>query len=412
MSEASNIIVGLEVGTHKICAVVGDTTGGAPNIIGVGQCRSHGVRKGEITDVPQAAEDIRDALAEAEKMANVEIREVWLGVSGGHIGGFNNHGSHQVPSVDRDITEEDVENVMKNAKVAEMGADKYAIHINRHHFTVNGQKSVVNPVGMVGQSLEVDVHITFGNFNRLQNPVRAVKGLQLDVLGVVFNGLASALAVLTPEQKRQGTLVIDLGAGTTDYALLHDGLVRHTGVLAVGGDHITNDLAYFFKAPMPTVEKLKKEQGGVLPNGDVKGKTITLPSDHGLPEKTINLEHLQRIMTARVEETLQLIEEELTDKGLMSNVRSGVVFCGGGARIPGLHRLAENIFQVPAETGHTVAMSGLKAALDEPEFATAIGLVRFASMQVRKKRGSSFLPDIFFPRGMRSTLEQLFGNRS
>ena len=265
MFDSSNVIVGLEVGTSKICAVVGEVAddGAPPNIIGVGQCRSRGVRKGEIVDVGQAEEDIREALGQAEEMANVVIRDVYLGVSGGHIGGFNNHGSHQVPSIDREITEDDVEHVIQNAKVANLGADRYAIHVNRHHFTVNGQEGISDPVGMVGQSLEVDVHITYGNFNRLQNPVRVVKGLQLEVDAIVFNGLASALAVLTPEQKQQGTLVIDMGGGTTDYAVFQQGLLRHTGVLAVGGDHLTNDLAYFFKVPLAAAEKLKIEHGGL-----------------------------------------------------------------------------------------------------------------------------------------------------
>ncbi|MBI5388395.1 MAG: cell division protein FtsA [Verrucomicrobia bacterium] len=408
MFDPSNVIVGLEVGTSKICVVVGEVSGGgAPNLIGVGQCKSRGVRKGEITDVDQVSSDIRDALAEAEEMANVEIRSVWLGVSGGHIGGFNNHGSHQVPSIDREITEEDVEHVMKNAKVANMGADRYPIHVNRHHFTVNGQHGVVNPVGMLGQSLEVDVHITFGNFNRLQNPVRVVKGLPMEVEGIVFNGLASALAVLLPVQKQQGTLVIDMGGGTTDYAVFHEGLVRHTGVLAVGGDHLTNDLAYFFKVPISAAEKLKREHGGVLVGDDVKGRTLTLPSEHGLPEKSVNLEHLRRIMKERVEETFQLIEEELGDRDLMNCVRAGVVICGGSANIPDVLRMAENVFQVPAYKGRTTAMSGTKAALDQPEFATAIGLVRFGAQQGRARKRRAI--DDLIPRRVKETIEQLFG---
>ena len=409
MFDPSNIIVGLEVGTSKICAVVGETSSSStPNIIGVGQCRSRGVRKGEITNVSNASEDIRDALAEAEEMADVEIRSVWLGVSGGHVAGFNNHGSHQVPSVDRDITDDDVAHVMKNAKVANMGADRYPIHVNRHHFTVNGQDGISNPVGMLGQSLEVDVHITYGNFNRLQNPVRAVKSLQLEVEGIVFTGLASALAVLTPEQKQQGTLVIDIGGGTTDYAVFHEGLVRHTGVLAVGGDHITNDLAYFFKLPLVSAENLKLEHGGAFVEDSVKGRTIMLASEHGLPEKTINLEHLRRIMKERVEETLQLIEEELTDRNVMPFVRSGVVICGGGAHIAGIHRMAENVFQVPAYAGRSLAMSGTKATLDQPEFAAGVGLVRFAAMQTRRKKPGGFLPDGFIPSVVKETFEQLF----
>lgn len=411
MFDPDNVIVGLEAGTSKICVVVGELgENGLPNIIGVGQCKSRGVRKGEMIDQEQVTSDIRDALAEAEEMANAEIRSVWLGVTGGHIGGFNNHGSHQVPSVDREITEEDVENVMKNAKVSNMGADRYPIHVNRHHFRVNGQEGVVNPVGWLGQSLEVDVHITFGNFNRLENPVRIVKGLPMDVEGIVFNGLASALAVLTPEQKHAGTLVIDMGGGTTDYTVFHEGLVKHTGVLAVGGDHLTNDLAYFFKAPLVVAEKLKLEHGGSFVDEAVKGKTVTLPSDHGFPEKTINLEHLRRIMKERIEETFQLIEEEIDDLGLLNRLRAGVVICGGGANIPDILRMAENVFQVPAFRGRAASISGSSAALEQPEFATAIGLVRFGAMQNRRRRGGGgfFFPKALIPTPVIETFGQLF----
>jgi cell division protein FtsA len=409
MFDPSNVIVGLEVGTSKICAVVGEVIeGGPPNIIGIGQCRSRGVRKGEIVDVGQAEEDVRVALGQAEDMADVVIRDVYLGVSGGHIGGFNNHGSHQVPTVDRGITDDDVEHVIQNARVANLGADRYAIHVNRHHFTVNGQQDIIDPVGMVAQSLEVDVHITYGNFNRLQNPIRLVKGLQLEVDGIVFNGLASALAVLSPQQKQQGALVIDLGGGTSGYALFQGGLIRHTGMLAVGGDHITNDLAYFFKISLAAAEKLKVEEGGMVVDEAVKGRSVTLAGEHGISGKTINLEHLRRIMAERVDETLRMIEEELTDRGVLRFLRSAVVLCGGGANIPGVAALAENIFQVPACVGRANSMSGASENLNQPEFASGIGLVRFGALQSRRKRGLGLFGTRFFPKGVKETVEQIF----
>jgi cell division protein FtsA len=412
MFDPSHVIVGLEVGTSKVCAVVGELVeGGPPNIIGVGQCRSRGVRKGEIVDVGQAEEDVRVALSQAEEMADVVIREVYLGVSGGHIGGFCNHGSHQVPTIDRGITEEDVEHVIQNARVANLGADRYAIHVNRHHFSVNGQEDIIDPVGMVAQSLEVDVHITFGNFNRLQNPIRLVKGLQLEVEGIVFNGLASALAVLTPHQKQQGALIIDMGGGTTDYALFHEGLVRHAGVLAVGGDHVTNDLACFFKLPLGDAEELKVQEGGLYVEDDVKGRTLTLASHHGIPGKTINLEHLRRIMAERIDETFRLIEEELSEKGLLRYLRSGVVICGGGANIPGIQQFAESIFQSATTVGHATAISGARESLHVPEFATGIGLVRFGAMQSRRKKGGGLFGTGLFQKGVKETVEEIFRRR-
>jgi cell division protein FtsA len=239
MFDNSSIIVGLEVGTSKVCAVVGEILAeGGLNIVGVGQCRSRGVRKGEIADASLAEEDVRHAIVEAEQMADVEIRSVYLGVTGGHLRGFNNRGVHPVVSADREISEEDVQDVIKNAKAINLPAENHVIHAIRQHFLVDGQDGIANPIGMLGARVEVDVHVMHGNFNRLQNAIRTVKGLQLEVDDIVFNGLGSSLALLSNEQKELGSLVIDIGGGTTEYVVYANGIIKHTGVLAVGGDHI------------------------------------------------------------------------------------------------------------------------------------------------------------------------------
>ena len=262
MFDQSSVIVGLEVGTSKICAVVGEVNdAGGLSIIGVGQARSRGVRKGEIIDAAIGTEDIRNAVVEAEQMADVEVRSVYLGVSGGHLRGFNNRGVHPVVSADREITDEDVQDAVKNAKAINLPAENHVVHVIRQHFRVDGQDGIQNPVGMLGAKVEVDVHVVHGNFNRLQNPIRAVKSLQLEVEDIVFNGLASSLALLSSEQKELGALVIDLGGGTTEYVVCADGIVKHTGLLAVGGDHISNDLAYGLKVPLSRAERLKIEHG-------------------------------------------------------------------------------------------------------------------------------------------------------
>ena len=245
MFNASSIIVGLEIGTSKVCAVVGELgADGALNVVGLGQARSRGVRKGEIADAQLAEEDVRHAIVEAEQMADVEIRSVYLGVTGGHLRGFNNRGVHPVVSADREISEDDVQDVIKNAKTINLPAQNHVIHAIRQHFLVDGQDGITNPVGMLGARIEVDVHVVHGNLNRLQNAIRVVKGLQLEVDDIVFNGLASSLALLTNEQKELGSLVIDIGGGTTEYVVYANGIIKHTGVLAVGGDHVSNDLAY------------------------------------------------------------------------------------------------------------------------------------------------------------------------
>src|SRR6185369_17068925 len=364
---------------------------------------SRGVRKGEIADARAAEEDIRHAIVEAEQMADVEIRSVYLGVTGGHLRGFDNRGVHPVASADREITEEDVQDVIKNAKTINLPAENHVIHAIRQHFLVDGQDGITNPVGMLGARVEVDVHVVHGNLNRLQNAIRTVKGLQLEVDDIVFNGLASSLAVLNNDQKELGSLVIDIGGGTTEYVVYGNGIIKHTGVLAVGGDHISNDLAYGLKVPLSRAEQLKIEHGSAMVDDSTKGQTIAITNELGMPLRTINLEHLRRIMSLRLEEVFQLICHNLSQAGAFEYLRSGVFLCGGGARIPEITRLAEQVLGMPVTAGKTNSISGLKSALDQPEFAAAIGLVKFGSLQQRKRAARSL-----FGQGIRSTIGNLF----
>lgn len=401
MFDPSSIIVGLEIGTSKICAVVGEVNAaGSLNIVGLGQSRSRGVRKGEIANPSTVADDVRTAIVEAEKMADVEIRSVFLGVTGGHIRGFTNRGVHPVVSADREISQDDVEDVIKNAKAINLPAENYVVHAIRQHFLVDGQDGIMDPVGMLGARVEVDMHVIHGVFNRLQNPIRVVKGLHLEVDAIVFNGLASSLAVLTNEQKELGALVIDLGGGTTEYVVYSGGIVKHAGVLAVGGDHVSNDVAYGLKVPLSRAEELKVKHGCAVPTSADKGQLLSGQDEHGMPLKTVNLEHLRRIMVLRLEETFELIEAELNKAGLLDYIRAGVFLCGGGSRIPEIQKLAERIFQLPAQNGCTKSISGLKSALDQPEFTTAIGLAKYGSFQ-QKRRSNGF--------SFTQTLRETFG---
>jgi len=404
MFNASSIIVGLEIGTSKVCAVVGELgADGALNIVGLGQSRSRGVRKGEIADAPSTEEDVRHAIVEAEQMADAEIRSVYLGVTGGHLRGFNNRGVHPVVSADREISEDDVQDVLKNAKAINLPAQNCVIHTIRQHFLVDGQDGIITPVGMLGSRIEVDVHVVHGNFNRLQNAIRTVKGLQLEVDAIVFNGLASSIALLTNEQKELGSVVIDIGGGTTDYIVYANGIIKHTGVLAIGGDHVSNDLAYGLKVPLSRAEQLKIEHGSNFLDEAPKGQTITISNDLGLPTKTLNLGHLRRIMSLRLEEIFQLVGQDLEQAGVLDYLRAGVFLCGGGARIPQIAQVAEQVLQMPVSIGKTNSISGLKSALDQPEFATAIGLVKYGSFQHGKRAARSFLAD-----GIKSTIGQFF----
>lgn len=385
MFNSPSIIVGLEIGTSKVCAVVGEVNdAGVLNIVGLGQSRSRGVRKGEIVNASQAEDDVRAAIVEAEKMADVEIRSVYLGVTGGHIRGFNNRGIHPVVSADREISEDDMRDVIKNAKAIKVPNENTVLHAIRQNFLVDGQDGVTDPVGMLGSRLEVDMHIVHGNYNRLQNAIRLVKGLQLDVDEVVFTGMASSLALLTSEQKEMGALVIDIGGGTTDYVVYADGVVKHTGVMAVGGDHLSQDLAVGLKVPLSRAEALKIEHGAAFVDDAVKGRVLALPNEVGLPFKEVNLEHLRRIMALRLEEIFELVAQDVAKTGLLDYLRAGVFLCGGGARVPDAARLAESVFELPVTIGKTNSMSGLRSALDQPEFASAIGLVKFGSYKHRQ----------------------------
>ncbi len=404
MFDSNAIIVGLEVGTSKVCAVISEVNhSGVPAVIGIGQSPSRGVRKGEIIDAALAAEDIRNAIVDAEQTADAEVRSVFLGVSGAHVGGFNNRGVHPIVSEDREIDEEDVKDVVKKAKAINIPSENHVIHVIRQHFSVDGQEGILNPVGMLGARLEANVHVVHGKFNRLQNAVRVVKGLQLEVDEVVFNGLASALAVLSSEQKELGTLVIDLGAGATEYVVYADGVVRHSGVLAIGGDHVSNDLAYGLKVPLGRAEQLKITRGSAVLTEAVRGRTFTLPSDHGLTEKSLNEEHLCRIMAMRLEEMFQLIEQDLSKSDMLNCLRGGVVLCGGGSNIPEIEKLASRIFQLSATVGKPCALGGITAALERAEFAAGMGLIKFGAFQHAKNKR-----DGARQRGWKTTLSQLF----
>jgi cell division protein FtsA len=404
MFDRSSTIVGLDIGTSKVCAVVGEINEqGALNIVGLGQAKSRGVRKGEIVDFNLAQEDIRNAIVEAEQMADVEIRSVYLGITGAHIRGFNNRGFHPVASHDREIVQEDVEDAIKNAKTINLPTEHRIIHLIRQHFLVDGQEGVLNPVGMFGARVEVDVHVVHGLYNRLQNPIRAVKALQLEVEDIVFNGIATALALLNTQQKELGSLIIDIGSGVTEYAVYTRGVIKHTGVLAVGGDHISNDLAYGLKVPLGRAEQLKVDYGSAVLDDRARGQSIALSNDLGIHERNISLEHLRRIMSARLEETFEIIAHDLDDAGVLNHVREGVFLAGGCARIPEIQRLANRIFGLPVFLAKTSSVSGLKSALDQPEFAAGIGLVRYGSFEWKKRLNQKGLAG-----GLKNTISQIF----
>lgn len=372
------IVVGLEVGTTKVCVVVGELrSDGTITIIGIGQAPARGVRKGEIVDFDNAIQCIRQAILEAEESAGIEIRSVFAGVSGGHLRAFNNRGMVPITSEDREITEDDVEAVMRNAKAIDIPVENAVVHAIRQHFHVDGNDSVLNPVGMLGSRLEADVLVVHGVRNRLQNTIRCIKTVPLEVEDVVICGLGSALALLNREQKEMGALVIDIGGGTTDFVVYTDGVIKYAGCIAVGGDHITNDIHLGLKIPIGRADKLKCEHGSCVVDDMMKGQTITLPQEIGVSERTVSKHALHQIIHLRMQEVFEIILKQVERQGLMDFIGAGVFLTGGGSHLAGIDKLAEEVIGLPVHCKPSATIAGLTKALDKPELSTAIGLAMY-----------------------------------
>jgi cell division protein FtsA len=402
---SSDLMVGLEIGTSKICVVVGEgRPDGTIKILGVGQAPSRGVRKGEIVDFETAMKCVHEAVVDAETKSDVMIRSVYVGVSGAHIQSFNNRGLVTLPDDRDEIDEQDIEDVKINAREVSIPAQNAFLHSIIQHYHVDGQEGVLNPVGMLGQKLEADFHIIHGVRTRIQNTIRCVKELPLEVEDVAFTALASAQVVLTQHQKNLGALVIDIGGGTSDYILYVDGAVKQSGVLAVGGDHITNDISMGLRIPMTRAEKLKIEEGSVILGNALPGETILLKDDSGFAGKEVERETLNTIIHLRLRETFELLRRKLEEEPFINYIGEGIFITGGCSHLKGIDNLAEEVFELPARVAHAQTMSGLTSAFENPQLSAAIGLIKYAqAMQSdrRPTRGFSRLIKGLFS-GMRS----------
>jgi cell division protein FtsA len=383
------IVVGLEIGTSKVCAVVGETRGdGTIRILGVGQAPSRGVRKGEIVDFETAGKCIREALVDAEEKSDVMIGSVYLGVTGGHIMGFNNRGAVNIPEERDEICEEDFEDVQASAREVSIPAPNMFVHSILQNYYVDGQDGVLNPIGMLGRKLEADFHIIHGVATRIKNSVRCVKEVGPDVLDVVFNPLATAQVLLDQNQKGLGALVVDFGGGTMDYLVYVDGAVRQSGSLAIGGDHITNDISLGLRIPMAKAERLKVEEGSVILGNARPGEVIVLKDETGFAGKEIEREMLNTIIHCRVREAFELLKKRLEEEDNLPFLGAGLMLTGGCSLLKGINHLAEEIFGMPAHLTHAQTVSGLTSAFENPQFSTAIGLIKYAdAMQPERPTG-------------------------
>jgi len=401
---SNDLMVGVEIGTSKICVVVGETRlDGTTKILGVGQAPSRGVRKGEIVDFETAMKCVLEALSDAETKSDVMIKGVYVGVTGAHIQSFNNRGCVILPDDHDEIDEQDIDDVKINAREVSIPAQNAFLHSIIQHYHVDGQDGVLNPVGMLGHKLEADFHIIHGVRTRIQNTIRCVKELPLEVEDVVFNPLATAQVVLGQQQKNMGALVIDMGGGTTDYILYVDGAVKQSGTLGIGGDHITNDISMGLRIPMARAEKLKIDDGSVILGNCLPGETVVLKDDSGFAGKEVERETLNTIIHLRVRETLELLRRTLEEESFINFIGEGIFITGGCSLIRGIDNLAEEIFEIPARVAHAQTMSGLTSAFQNPQLSTAIGLIKYAqAVQAERpqRRGFGRIFSRFIP-GMR-----------
>ncbi len=376
----SNIYVGLEIGTSKICVVVGDArSDGSIKILGVGQAPSRGVRKGEIVDFDTAQTCLQDALVRAEDRSDIMIRKVWLAITGPHIESCNNRGVLRIPDDQSEITEDDIEEVKEQASNVAIPPDNIFLHRIIRHYWVDGQEKVLNPVGMLGKKLEADYHIVHGIRSRVQNTVRCLREFPLEVEDVVFSPIAAAQVVLNREARDQGALLLDIGGGTSDYVVYDDGAIAASGSVGVGGDHISNDLSIVLKIPMSRAERLKLEHGSVLPVEGGQGDIIRLAGDTTFDGRNVERGVLHDVIRARLSETFHLVRKRLLAQGApLDRLAGGLYLCGGSSQLRGIDQLAEEIFGIPVRRSSFTPMTGLTSNFENPQYATPIGLIRYA----------------------------------
>ncbi len=388
MQDEERIIVGLDIGTTKICAVVGEVSRGEINIIGVGSHPSVGLRKGAVINIESTVESIKKAVADAELMAGCEISSVYVGIAGGHIKGFNSHGIIAIKG--REITEHDVERVVEAASAVAIPLDRETIHTIPQEFIVDDQEAIQNPVGMTGVRLETKIHIVTGAVASARNIIKCCNKAGLAVCDIVLESLASGEAVLTPEEKELGCALADIGGGTTDLALFKGNNIKHIFELTLGGHNLTNDISIGLRTPLAEAEIIKIEHGTCLPESIKRGETIEVPGVGGRGVNNLSRDILAEILEPRVEEMFTILKREIYSNGLENAFPSGIVLTGGSSLLPGMSEIVESVFSVPVRVGEPVAIEGLKDVVKNPAFATGVGLVVFGTRDsTGKKLGGS-----------------------
>ena len=384
MSDKGEIIVGLDIGTTKICAVVGEVMGDKVDIVGMGTHPSEGLRKGVVVNIDTTVGSIKKAVQEAELMAGCEINSVITGIAGGHIKGFNSHGVIALKG--REVTRRDVDRVVEAACAVAIPTDREMVHILPQEYLLDDQDGIQDPVGMSGVRLEARVHLVTGAVASAHNLIKCCNQAGLDVDDIVLQSLASAEAVLSPEERNLGAALLDFGGGTTDLAIFSGQSIRHTAVLALGGTNLTTDLAVGLRISLPEAERLKKRYACCLPALVGREEVAELPGNGVQPHRRVKRQLLAEIISPRVEELLDLIRQEIVEHGFVNTVGAGVILTGGSSLVEGLPQLADQVFDLPARLAYPSGVGGLSDVVNNPMYSTAVGLVMYGARYRQDKK--------------------------
>jgi len=411
MLRDDELLIGLDIGTTKICVVVAKAAEGKVNIIGIGSHPSTGLRKGVVVNMDSTVNSIKKAVEEAELMAGIKIESCLAAIGGAHIKSFNSNGV--VAIKDKEVRPDDITRAIDAAKAVAIPADRELIHVIPQEFIIDDQDGIKDPIGITGVRLEVKVHIVTGSVASAQNIIKCCRLAGLTVDDIILGQLASAEATLTPEEKEIGVAIVDIGGGTSDIAVFTNGSLKYTSVLPFGGNNITNDIGIGLRTPLEEAEKIKKKYGCAFSNMVGANETIEVPSVGGRKPRTLMRKTLADIIEPRVEEITSLIYEEIKKSGSERLLASGVVITGGCANLEGITELAENIFNLPTRRGYPIGVGGLVDVVNNPIYSTGVGLLLygFKNSKGRKRRyvksGSLFGGGTLFKR-IRDWFKEIF----
>jgi cell division protein FtsA len=398
-----NLIVGLDIGTSKVVAIVGEVMpDGDLEVIGIGSNPSRGLKKGVVVNIESTVHSIQRAVEEAELMAGCQIHSVYAGIAGSHIRSLNSHGI--VAIRDKEVESGDIERVIDAARAVAIPADQKILHILPQEFVIDNQEGIREPVGMSGVRLEAKVHMVTGAVSAAQNIIKCVRRCGLEVDDIILEQLASSYSVLTDDEKELGVCIVDIGGGTTDIAVFTEGAIRHTAVIPIAGDQVTNDIAVALRTPTQHAEEIKIKYACALTHMASSEESIEVPSVGDRASRRLARHTLAEVVEPRYEELLTLIQAELRRSGFEDLVAAGIVLTGGSAKIEGLVDLAEEVFHMPVRLGVPQYVTGLVDVVRNPIYATGVGLLLFGHHN-RDQRSM----DIGLGKGVRSVWERMKG---